>query len=162
MVVMFRRSALAIVFCLVLGACSGGGSTSGSPPPTHAPGVLSIQTAEGAVRLHVELAITDAEQQRGLMNRTTLGPSDGMAFLFGAPTTVGFWMKDTLIPLSIAFWDENSVIVAIDEMAPCTQDPCTTYGPTVPYRGAVEANAGFFAAQGVKVGDIIEWGGPAQ
>lgn len=96
------------------------------------------------------------------MNRTSLAPSAGMAFLFGTPTTVGFWMKDTLIPLSIAFWDEHGRIVAIDEMTPCTQDPCTTYGPDAPYRGAVEANAGFFAGRGVAVGDTVEWGVPAK
>jgi len=152
---------LTIALLLVgIPACRGAAPPA-SPPPTHAPEILRIQTTNGSVQLHVELAITQAEQQRGLMNRTTLAPSGGMAFLFGTPTTVGFWMKDTLIPLSIAFWDEHDSIVSIDEMEPCTQDPCPTYGPAAPYRGAVEANAGFFTDHGVKVGDTVEWGVPA-
>jgi uncharacterized membrane protein (UPF0127 family) len=122
---------------------------------------MTIQTADGPVRLQVELAITDDEMERGLMGRTSLGSSDGMAFLFGAPTTVSFWMKDTLIPLSIAFWDEQSHIIEIDEMTPCTADPCPTYGPDVAYRGAVEANKGFFGTHGVAVGDTVAWGVPA-
>jgi uncharacterized membrane protein (UPF0127 family) len=158
---MSRPLVLATALLLVgLGACRGDGPSTSSSP-TRAPETLSIQTTRGPVQLHVELAVTQAEQQRGLMNRTALAPSSGMAFLFGTPTTVGFWMKDTLIPLSIAFWDEHGTIVAIDEMEPCTQDPCPTYGPGAPYRGAVEANAGFFTDHGVKVGDTVAWGVPA-
>lgn len=160
MVAMARRLVLATALLVGLCACHPAPSTDASPPPTHAPEILTIQTAKGPVQLHVELAITDDEQQRGLMNRTSLAPSSGMAFLFGAPTTVGFWMKDTLIPLSIAFWDDQGRVVAIDEMTPCTMDPCQTYGPDTPYRGAVEANAGFFASHGVAPGDTIDWGAP--
>ena len=157
MVVVSGRVALSIALLVGLGACRGARSPI-APPPTHAPEIMRIATAKGAVELHVELAVTADEQQRGLMGRTSLAPASGMAFLFGAPTTVAFWMKDTIIPLSIAFWDEGSRIVAIEEMTPCTQDPCQTYGPNVPYRGAVEANAGFFASHGVRVGDTIGWG----
>jgi uncharacterized protein len=152
-----RRTSLLIALLMALCACHQG-SPDAPVSPSHAPEILSIATDKGPVQLHVELAITEAEQQEGLMNRTSLAPSSGMAFLFGTPTTVGFWMKDTLIPLSIAFWDAQGRIVAIDEMTPCTQDPCATYGPDTPYRGAVEANTGFFADHGVSVGDTVEWG----
>jgi uncharacterized membrane protein (UPF0127 family) len=156
---MSRRPVIAVALLICLSACHRGPGSTVSPSP-HAPQTLTIRTADGPVRLLVELAITEAEQEEGLMGRTSLGPSDGMAFLFGAPTTVSFWMKDTLIPLSIAFWDEQGRIIEIDEMTPCTADPCPTYGPHVPYRGAVEANAGFFDAHGVTVGDTLGWGVP--
>jgi uncharacterized membrane protein (UPF0127 family) len=153
---MFQRSVLSVALLVGLCACHRGVSVV-TPSSGHEPETLRIRTTQGPVRLRVELAISDTEKQEGLMGRTSLRPSAGMAFLFDTPTTVRFWMKDTLIPLSIAFWDEQGRIVAIDEMAPCTQDPCTTYGPEVAYRGAVEANTGFFADHGVAVGDTVGW-----
>jgi uncharacterized protein len=116
-----------------------------------------VSTAEGSATLHVAIADTDASRERGLMERTNLPPDAGMAFLWaGQSTTSTFWMKDTLIPLSIAFWDASGRIVAIREMTPCTTDTCPTYGASVPYLGAVEANAGWFQRQGVHAGDRID------
>jgi uncharacterized membrane protein (UPF0127 family) len=159
---MVRRLCLAIALLAGLGACHDaapastptGSAVFGDPRP------LYIATDHGRVQLRVELAITEAEQRQGLMGRTSLAPDAGMAFLFDDPTTVGFWMKDTLIPLSIAFWDDQGRIVRIDEMTPCTQDACPTNRPDAPYRGAVEANAGFFADHAVTVGDTVTWGVP--
>jgi uncharacterized membrane protein (UPF0127 family) len=65
-------------------------------------------------------------------------------------------MKDTPIPLSIAFWDRRDRIVALLDMEPCRADPCPTYDAGVPYVGAVEANQGFFANHGVTTGDRVE------
>jgi uncharacterized protein len=114
----------------------------------------------GRVHLDVEEADTPEERERGLMNRTSLGPDEGMVFLFGdvadGPVTSAFWMKDTLIPLSIAFWDEGGRIVGIRDMDPCTADPCPTYSSPKPYIGALEANEGFFTEHGVTTGDRIE------
>jgi uncharacterized membrane protein (UPF0127 family) len=90
------------------------------------------------------------------MGKATLAPDSGMAFVWATPTTSSFWMKDTLIPLSIAFWDAGGKVVAVSEMTPCAADPCKTYGSPVAYVGAVEANAGWFATHGVKVGDTLE------
>ena len=79
-----------------------------------------------------------------------------MAFLFDRPTSSSFWMKDTLIPLSIAFWDRSRRIVAILDMAPCRRSPCPLYSPGTSYIGAVEVNRGFFRQHGVRVGDRVE------
>ena len=79
----------------------------------------------------------------------------GMAFLFDGPVRTGFWMKHTLIPLSIAFWDTGGRIVDILEMTPCTKVPCPIYSPKDVYVGAVEANRGFFASAGVEAGDRL-------
>jgi uncharacterized membrane protein (UPF0127 family) len=108
------------------------------------------------VVLHVEIAETEAARQRGLMDRTSLARDSGMAFLFGSPVQVGFYMKDTLIPLSIAFWDQNLRIVTILDMRPCRADPCPDYFAQRPFVGAVEANQGFFAEHGVEVGEKVE------
>jgi hypothetical protein len=64
-------------------------------------------------------------------------------------------MKDTLIPLSIAFWDERDRIVAILDLDPCREDPCPVYSPGASYVGAVEANQGYFDRHGVETGDVV-------
>jgi uncharacterized membrane protein (UPF0127 family) len=64
-----------------------------------------IATGNRSVALRVEVASTDAQRAEGLMNRRRLAPKAGMVFLFARPTRTQFWMKDTLIPLSIAFYD---------------------------------------------------------
>jgi len=91
-----------------------------------------------------------------LMGRESLSPYDGMVFLWEEPVVSTFWMKDTLIPLSIAFWDEDGRIVSILDMDPCTEDPCPTYGPDEPFVGAVEVDRGTFERHGVTLGDRVQ------
>ncbi len=147
---MRRLLLIALVLCA---ACSG---DDGTPPAHDAEAAVVIRTVDGPVELAVELADTTAERATGLMGRESIGPHDGMAFTFGEPTEATFWMKDTLIPLSIAFWDEDGRIVGILDMDPCQDDPCPTYGPGVPYVGALEVEKGAFEEQGVRVGDLLE------
>ena len=90
------------------------------------------------------------------MGRRVLPPDAGMAFLFDEPTRNWFWMKNTFIPLSIAFWDDSGRIVEIFDMTPCPRPPCRLYLPGRPYIGAVEVNRGFFRSHGVQVGDRVE------
>ncbi len=90
------------------------------------------------------------------MERRSLAPNSGMAFLFDEPTTNQFWMKNTLIPLSIAFFDAEGKIVKIMDMEPCKADPCETYEPGVEYMGALEVNQGMFERWGVGEGTEIQ------
>ena len=103
-------------------------------------------------RLRVRIAETPAERAAGLMHVMALPPDDGMAFVFGGPVTDQFWMKDTLIPLSVAFVAQDGTIVSMSVMDPCTADPCPTYAASGPYTMAVEANIGWFHDHGVGVG----------
>ena len=105
--------------------------------------------------MHVEIADSDAERERGLMGRRHLAQDAGMVFLFHEDTDGAFWMKDTLVPLSIAFYDERGRIVRILDMVPCKKDPCPTYSPGARYRGALEVNLGAFARWGVREGDVL-------
>jgi uncharacterized membrane protein (UPF0127 family) len=114
-----------------------------------------IDTGSRNVVVHVEIADSPAEQARGLMGRTRLASDSGMVFVFAQDTRAGFWMKDTLIPLSIAFYDRTGRIVRILDMTPCKQDPCRVYGPGVAYRGALEVERGAFARWGVHTGDLL-------
>jgi hypothetical protein len=104
----------------------------------------------------LEVADTVAEQQRGLMGRTTLPADGGMLFVFDEPTTTGFWMKDTVIPLSIAFVGARGRVVDTFEMTPCRADPCEVYRPTGEYTEALEMRAGWFADHGIEAGTEVE------
>ena len=88
------------------------------------------------------------------MNRRSLGAKAGMAFLYTEVQRGGFWMKNTLIPLDIAFADARGKILRILTMQPCRRDPCRIYYPNVAYRTALEVNAGSFRRWGVKAGDV--------
>jgi uncharacterized protein len=138
-----RLLACAILTFLVAG-CGGGDASR-----------AIIETESGDVVVHLEVADTAAERERGLMGRRELAGDSGMAFVFPEDTTASFWMKDTLIPLSIAFYDDAGRIVRILDMQPCRQDPCPLYNPHVSYRGALEVNLGAFRRWQVHVGDRL-------
>jgi uncharacterized protein len=114
-----------------------------------------IDTGAGEVAVQVEIADNEAERERGLMGRKTLAPDAGMVFVFPEDTRSAFWMKDTLIPLSIAFYDARGRILRVLDMEPCRRDPCAVYDPEVRYRGALEVNRGAFARWDVRVGDTL-------
>ena len=92
----------------------------------------------------VAIADTPELRQQGLMFVEDLGDLDGMLFDFGAESQGAFSMKNTLIPLDIAFFDGDGALVAVLTMVPCEADPCPTYDPEVPYSYAVEVPAGVF------------------
>jgi uncharacterized protein len=142
---------LAPVLLIVAVAC--GSAEEASDP--NASAALSIGTDDGTFSLAVQVADTPAERQTGLMGRENLSPYDGMAFVWEEPLVTTFWMKDTLIPLSIAFWDADGRIISILDMDPCTEDPCPSYGPGEPFVGAVEVARGTFERHGVAVGDLV-------
>ena len=118
-------------------------------------GTVTIETTQGPVRVDVEIADSDEERQVGLMNRESLPEDAGMLFVFEGDVDFGFWMKNTLIPLSIAFADADGEIVRILDMEPCEADPCTVYEPGATYRTALEVNQGAFADWGVAEGDRL-------
>ena len=118
-------------------------------------GTAVITTPHARVAVRVEIAATDEARERGLMFRTRLAPRAGMAFLFSRDVTAAFWMKNTLIPLSVAFFDARGKIVRILDMAPCRAEPCPVYDPRTSYRGALEVNRGAFGRWHVHVGDRI-------
>lgn len=120
---------------------------------------FSTGTATLDERVDIDLLIADDNSERsyGLMYRPHMREELGMVFRWDADTSGGFWMKNTLIPLSIAFFDADGVILDILDMDPCTEDPCQIYDPDAQtYRGALEVNQGAFDRWDVSVGDRIE------
>ncbi len=86
-------------------------------------GILRIEAGDPLV-LDVELALTNDAQARGLMAVEEIPENYGMVFAWADSGIHSFYMKDTLIPLDIAWWDEDGEIVDIQTMEPCTEDPC--------------------------------------
>lgn len=142
---MNRRLCLLAAIVAVTASCGGGEEQHGT---------LRFETRTGPVELPVELADSDEERRRGLMDRASLPADAGMVFLFEREHQGGFWMKDTLIPLSVAFLDRDGRVLEILDMTPCASDPCPVYDPGVRYVAAVEVNRGAFARLGVAVGDV--------
>jgi hypothetical protein len=105
--------------------------------------------------VHLEVAPDPPSRTRGLSGRTSVPQGTGMVFLYPQDSTGGFWMKDTRVPLSIAFVATSGKVVSVSEMAPCRADPCQVYYPGAPYRYAVELPAGGFAAAGVGPGGMV-------
>jgi uncharacterized membrane protein (UPF0127 family) len=125
--------------------------TEASPLP-----ISTITTSAGErVPVGVEIADTDAERQTGLMGRTVLPEDAGMLFVFEGEQALSFWMRDTLIPLSIAYIDTEGRIVDIQDMEPLDDVP-PHYVSAEPARYALEVNQGFFEERGVTVGDLVE------
>ena len=119
-------------------------------------GTATITKRSGArVVLQVEVASTQADRRKGLMGRRSLPAKAGMVFAYPEDVSWGFWMKNTLIPLDIAFYDARGRIVRILTMTPCRREPCRVYSPGVSYRAALEVNAGSFRRWNVKTGDRI-------
>lgn len=108
------------------------------------------------LQLEVEIAETPASRYQGLRQVEKLEAGKGMAFLFQSPSRGSFTMQDTLIPLDIAFWDQNNLIVDILEMTPCRSKPCPAYTPQSDYVGAVEMNQGVLRTSEAAVGDRVE------
>jgi uncharacterized membrane protein (UPF0127 family) len=133
---------LAVLLVARAGSARGGAFGTGVEEPQ----VLFPASGAGVT---VELAATPEQRQRGLMQRDSLADGRGMLFLFEQTTTSPFWMKDTRIPLSIAFIDEHGRIVDIQEMQPLDE---TLHYPAAPYRYALEVPQGWFARNGVQVG----------
>jgi uncharacterized protein len=107
------------------------------------------------VTVRLEVAADPAARARGLMGRTEVPEGTGMVFLYPRDVAEAYWMKNTLVPLSIAFVAADGRVVSVAAMTPCTADPCPSYPPAGPYRYAVELPAGAFEAAGVAAGDKV-------
>lgn len=111
-----------------------------------------VELTAGFHRIEAEVAASQADRSQGLMHRRAMPQNHGMIFVFPVSAVHCFWMKNTPLPLSIAFLDEKGTIVHIDEMAPETE---TSHCPSRPARFALEMNTGWFKARGLKPGAVI-------
>lgn len=141
------RSVLILVAGL-LAACGNGGDA----------GLPTVDVVFGsdpaALTIKAEVAATAQERSEGLMGRTSLAPNTGMLFVFRGPVRVGFFMKDTLIPLDIAFIGRG-IVLEVRSMVPCKVSECPVTYPSATYEMALEVAAGTFARAGIGPGTTV-------
>ncbi len=112
-----------------------------------------ISLTAGIHVIKAEVATTNAERQQGLMFREKMAVNEGMVFIFEAPAEVCMWMKNTPLPLSVAFIDDSGKIINIEDMKPqSTESHC---GKKM-VRYALEMNQGWFKQKNIKPGNMIE------
>lgn len=141
-----RRIALALPVLVLLGLAAQPQAQEG---PQRLP---AITLTAGMYRISAEVAQTPEQQAIGLMHRKEMPQHAGMLFVYERPAPLCFWMKNTLIPLSIAFLNEDGSIINIAEMKPLSLD---SHCSARPAQYALEMNAGWFSRRGFKPGDRI-------
>ena len=142
---MRARVVLAAVLMLVACGESGRGQTT----------VVTLAQGSASLKIRAEVASTPDARTRGLMGRRSLAEDAGMLFVFPTPVQAGFWMKDTLIPLDIAFISKGYV-VEIDTMQPCRTAKCPVTTPAIGYDWALEVSVGTFHRAGITAGAVVD------
>jgi uncharacterized membrane protein (UPF0127 family) len=115
----------------------------------------SLPRTELQIGLHkitAELASTEAQRQQGLMYRNFLPTNEGMLFIFETTATHCFWMRNTKIPLAIAFIDNNGIITNIEEMKAMTE---INHCPSKPIKYALEMNQAWFTKNSISAGHTV-------
>ena len=145
-----RFVAVAVAVAALVSGC-------GAPGPARTVGVT---LAQGSANLVVRAAIaaSPADRGEGLMGRRSLPAGSGMLFVFPGPVQTGFYMKDTLIPLDIAFISGDRV-VEVRTMTPCKANPCPVTTPAFVYERALEVAAGTFERAGISAGAAVTFEG---
>lgn len=111
-----------------------------------------LKLAAGMHQIDAQVAATPDQRMTGLMHRKEMPQQEGMLFVFDYPSQQCFWMKNTLLPLSVAFIEDDGTIANIDEMKPQTLD---SHCSAKPVRYVLEMNQGWFARKGIKAGQKI-------
>lgn len=120
--------------------------------PAMAQQLPGMELAAGFHRIEAEVAFTNETRMRGLMNRKSMASQRGMLFVFDATATHCMWMRNTLMPLSVAFLDEQGRIINIEDMEPQTEN---NHCSAKPAKYALEMNRGWFSQRGIKAGTAI-------
>ena len=129
-----------------------------APPAAAQPGqqntgLPTVKLTIGSASLTAEVAATERTREIGLMNRFSLAPDSGMLFVFEGSRPLSFWMRNTYIPLSIAFIDANGTILNIEDMTPKDERSTWSAGAAM---YALEMRKGWFAQKGVRAGARVE------
>lgn len=118
----------------------------------HAADLPKVTLTIGKHKITAEVASTPEQRATGLMNRFSLQPDHGMLFVFERSEPLAFWMKNTFIPLSIAYISADGKIVNIEDMKPQTEDSHWSKGPAL---YALEMKKGWFAERGIGPGAVV-------
>lgn len=143
----FYAAAIALAFVFVACAGKSDGQYRANPK------LKTVELRIGEAKVKAELALNYEQRERGLMFRSSLADGEGMLFVFEADQRLTFWMKNTTIPLSIAFISSGGIIRQISDLRPLSE---ATVQSERSVRYALEVPQGWFARAGVKVGDLVE------
>src|SRR3982750_960925 len=160
MVRVFRLSLVplvAVALLATLPACKNNGQPTQPTPPSLSKATVTIDTGERQLAFSVELALTPADQNRGLMFRPSLGAAEGMLFVFDQQSVHTFWMKNTLIPLDMLFIDKDRLIVGIVENAEPQTEPGRSVGKPSQY--VLEIGGGLSGKLGLRAGQLVNFQG---
>ncbi|MBI4726341.1 DUF192 domain-containing protein [candidate division TA06 bacterium] len=146
-------AALAIALLTAGGGCRKEPAPGNITPKESRPGKVLLTI--GRAVLWVEVAEDEASRSKGLMHRRQLPEDEGMLFVFEYPQPLSFWMKNTYLPLDIAFVARDGSILNILKMKPLDEGP--RYASQGPALYAIEANAGWFQKNGIKAGDKVRF-----
>lgn len=146
-----RRLSVLLVAALVA-ALATSLSQAQTAPGVPQSGLPIVEISAGLHRIRAELAATPATRSIGLMHRRSLGPNQGMLFVFPERDGHCFWMRNTLLPLSIAFLADDGRIVNIADMQPLTENP---HCPAEAVRLALEMEQGWFERRGLAAGQRL-------
>lgn len=144
-------SMLLLAFAVYQCSPQGNDSHSQQAQPTTALPKITV----GTKTLHVEIVQNDEERMRGLMHREHLPENHGMLFVFEEAQMQAFWMRNTFIPLDIAFIDASNRILDIQHMTPL--DETKSYQSPAPVPYVLEVNAGWFENNGIKIGETVKF-----
>ncbi|HKK18345.1 MAG TPA: DUF192 domain-containing protein [Opitutales bacterium] len=144
-------SLLILVSCCVFTGCEGQREAS-SIEPANADTYFPIRIGEQSLQL--QLALTPAEHQKGLMFREELPDDHGMLFLFERPEQRGFWMKNTSLPLDIGYFDAGGELQEVHKLFPFDETPVTSRSRQILI--AVETNRGWYGENGIRPGALLD------
>lgn len=153
---LWRQVALVAVglgcWLILVGACDRGrrSAATGQSPTPEEPTRYTVTV--GGVALQVEVAVTPEEHRRGLSGRREVAPGTGMLFVYSQEELRSFWMKDTLVPLTVAFLNGEGGITQMDDMTPLS---LASHESQEPVRYALEVPQGWFEESGIEVGDRV-------
>jgi hypothetical protein len=158
------RVGRALCFALAFAGCSAADGQDGAAanaqdrtsaePTEYVPASKLVPIRVAGIEIRVEIADDEAERSEGLMFRESLPENEGMLFVYESQRALGFWMRNTLIPLDIAYIDEQGRIVDIQSMEP---GDTSTHWSSSDAMYALEMNVGWFETNAVSIGDLIEF-----
>jgi uncharacterized membrane protein (UPF0127 family) len=150
---LLRSTIISLIFLVFFTACGQNGSGQDQDIDKPNPKLKTVDLTIGTAVVHAEVALTETERNRGLMYRTSLRDGEGMLFVFDRDQQVSFWMKNTRLPLSLAYMLSDGTIVQILDLVPFSEEPRPSDRSI---RYALEVPQGWFARVGIHVGDKVQ------
>ncbi len=146
------RALAAVLAGLFFAGCGSSKPSSETAAPKTIFDHFSIQV--GGHPASLQIAVTQAEQEHGLMQRPDLGPDEGMVFVYAQPQQMSYWMRNTPEPLDIAFLTRDGAVAETYDLLPLDERPVNSHGDEMQF--ALEMPKGWFAAHNVRPGDRID------